>query len=84
MGPRMTENDPNLILRRTSRDDFDVFDGERKVGQISRVDEPVDGGEWFWNLRFEPPGRETYKCGHVSSLDEAKAALRAAYLRWEK
>jgi hypothetical protein len=50
-----------LVLRRTSvsrqggdwnDDDFDVFDGERAVGRIYRMNSPDE--IWFWGVSFLP------------------------------
>jgi hypothetical protein len=52
-----------LILRRASvsrrsgewnRDDFDVFDGERNVGRIYRVNAAAE--VWFWGVKFTLTG----------------------------
>ena len=75
-----------LVLRRAivphrggawQDDDFDVFDGERCVGRIHRVNAPTE--IWFWAVRFKLTGRKSY--GNAETLDEAKATFRAEYLR---
>jgi hypothetical protein len=38
-------------------------------------------GAWFWGVSFQLTGRKSY--GHVSTLEEAKAAFRAEYERWK-
>jgi hypothetical protein len=53
-----------------------VFDGDREVGRIYRVNSPDD--IWFWGVSFLLTNRKSY--GHAASLDEAKAAFRAEYL----
>jgi hypothetical protein len=72
-----------LILRRASTSrpsgtwsdhDFDVFDGDRDVGRIYRVDHRPE--LWFWGVSFELTGRKSY--GRAPSLDEAKVALGMA------
>jgi hypothetical protein len=76
-----------LILRRANAsrpsgqwqdDDFDVFDGERDVGRIYRVNS--HDGTWFWGMSFQVIRRKSY--GYALSLDEAMAAFKAAYLAW--
>jgi hypothetical protein len=57
--------------------DFNVFDGDRKLGRIYRVtDEPTS--HWFWGLSFELIRRKS--CGYALSLDEATAAFKVEYL----
>jgi hypothetical protein len=75
-----------LILRRAmlarvsgnwQREDYDVFDGERKIGRIYMVD--VHGQDWFWDLSANS---NDCKSGHAGTLEEAKAAFRNEYLEW--
>jgi hypothetical protein len=56
-----------LLLRRAnvsrgsgswSDDDFDVFDGERSVGRIYRVNASAEA--WFWGVSFQLTGRKSY------------------------
>jgi hypothetical protein len=49
------------------------IDGDRCVGRIFLQ----ASGAWFWGVDFQITGRSSY--GHVSTLDEAKAAFRAEY-----
>jgi hypothetical protein len=51
----------SLILRRANvsrksgtwqHEDYDVFDGERDVGRIYRLDDRPDSA-WFWGVSFE-------------------------------
>jgi hypothetical protein len=76
-----------LVLRRasTSRpsgswedDDFDVFDGDRDIGRIYRVN--GHDGTWFWGVSFQVTRRKSY--GYALSLEDAKAAFRAEYEVW--
>ena len=80
--------DPTLILRRANvsrkggpwkHEDYDVFDGDRDVGRIYRVNAADE--IWFWGVSFQLTGRKSY--GHAASLDEAKAAFRAEYEAWK-
>jgi hypothetical protein len=80
-----------LLLRRAnvsrkggswSEHDFDVFDGERDVGRIYLVDGYGGTEKWFWGVSFQLTGRKSY--GHAVSLDDAKAAFRAEYERWQR
>jgi hypothetical protein len=59
-------------------DDFDVFDGDRVVGRIYRVNSA--DRVWFWGVSFLLTNRKGY--GHSDSLDEAKVAFRAEYEKW--
>jgi hypothetical protein len=60
-------------------DDFDVFDGDRDVAHIYRINAATE--IWFWGVSFQlTTGRKSY--GRVDSLDDAKAAFRAEYEAW--
>jgi hypothetical protein len=59
-------------------DDYDVFDGERDVGRIYRVN--AHDELWFWGVSFQLTGRSSY--GRADTLAGAKAAFRAEYERW--
>jgi hypothetical protein len=83
-------SDPTLIFRSAESrkrgeshpEDYDVFDGDRDVGRIYLID-GYDGSEvWFWGVSFQLRGRKSY--GRAESLDEAKAAFRAEYERWQR
>jgi hypothetical protein len=63
-------------------EDYDVFDGERDVGRIYLVDAHGGTESWFWGVSFEVTRRKSY--GYALSLDEAKAAFRAEYERWQR
>jgi hypothetical protein len=62
-------------------EDFDVFNGEQCVGRIYRVTDQPDS-LWFWGVCFQVIARKSY--GYTDSLDEAKAAFRAEYERWQR
>jgi hypothetical protein len=77
-----------LILRRAnisrpggswSETDYDVFDGDRDVGRVYRVDDQPE--VWFWGVSFQLTGRKSY--GHAPTLDDAKAAFKAEYAAWQ-
>jgi hypothetical protein len=80
---------PILTLRRANsrpsgswqEADYDVIDGERAVGRIYRVTDQPDS-LWFWGVCFQVIARKSY--GYTDSLDEAKAAFRAEYERWQR
>jgi hypothetical protein len=81
-------SETTLILRSASSsresgdwndDDFDVFDGDRLVGRVYRVNSSEE--IWFWGVSFLLTNRKSY--GHADSLDEAKAAFRTEYLAWK-
>jgi hypothetical protein len=76
-----------LILRRANvsrkggqwqDDDYDVFDGKRDVGRIFQQAD----GQWFWGVAFHLTRRKSY--GHAPTLDDAKAAFKAEYERWQR
>jgi hypothetical protein len=78
-----------LVLRRASvsrqggewnDDDFDVFDGEREVGRIYRVNAAHE--VWFWGVSFLLTNRTSY--GHAPTLDEAKAEFKTEYEAWQR
>jgi hypothetical protein len=82
---------PTLMLRRANvsrssgtwqHDDFDVFDGDRKVGRIYVADRFHDYERWFWGVSFQLTGRKSYG-DQAASLDEAKALFRAEYQTWK-
>jgi hypothetical protein len=60
---------------------YDVFDGDRDVGRIYLVDESKGYETWFWGVSFQLTVRKSY--GTATSLEEAKAAFRAEYLKWQ-
>jgi hypothetical protein len=76
---------PQLILRRAQGhrpgdwglDDYDVFDGERDVGRIYRVNAATE--LWWWGVSFMLTGRKSY--GTADTRDEAMAAFKAEYER---
>jgi hypothetical protein len=87
--------DPTIILRRGSafrvsgswqHEDYDVFDGDRRVERIYRVTEHPDS-PWFWSVSFQLTGRapawRRKSYGDAASLDEAKAAFKAEYEKWK-
>ncbi len=49
------------------------------MGRIYRVDEQPE--TWFWGVDFALTNRKS--CGHVATLDAAKAAFRAEYEKWK-
>jgi hypothetical protein len=62
-----------LILRRANisrkggpwqHEDYDVFDGERDVGRIYRLDDRPDS-DWFWGVSFQLTGREELRAGGI-------------------
>jgi hypothetical protein len=59
-----------------SEHDYDVFDGDRKVGRIYGVGGQPDG-EWLWGFSFQLTGKKRY--GRAPSLDAAKAVFKAEY-----
>jgi hypothetical protein len=85
-----------LLLRRANvsrkggpwqHEDYDVFDGtggaERTVGRIFLVNAFAGSETWFWGLSFEFQLTERKSYGDANSLDDAKAAFKAEYERWQ-
>jgi hypothetical protein len=77
-------SDPALIRRRAnlsrpygswSETDYDVFDGDRNVTAmaVTRLG--------FGGVSFQLTGRKSY--GHVSTLNNAKAAFKAEHVSWK-
>jgi hypothetical protein len=60
-------------------DDFVVIDADRSVGRIYQTNALQE--DWFWGASLDVVG-ETMR-GHAPSLDEAKAAFKAAHLGWK-
>jgi hypothetical protein len=82
-----------LVLRRASisrpggpwsETDFDVFDGDQNVGRIYLVNAFGGSETWFWGLSFEFQLTERKSYGDANSLDDAKAAFKAEYERWQR
>jgi hypothetical protein len=80
--------DPSLVLRPANvsrpsgvwkEEDFDVFDAERDVGRIFRINTATE--IWWWGVGFQAIGRKSY--GTADSLDAAKGAFKAEYERWQ-
>jgi hypothetical protein len=63
------------------REDYDVFDVGLvpEVGRIYRINAPTEA--WWWGVSFELTGRKSY--GTAATLDEAKAAFKAEYVKWK-
>ena len=81
--------DNPLVLRRAivphrggawQDDDFDVFDGERRIGRMHRVNASAEA--WFWGVSFDLTGRKSY--GNAENLEEAKALFKAEYEKWQR
>ena len=79
----------DLLLRATKQprqggnrnlDDFDVFDGNRRIGRIYRTDARQQ--RWFWGVKLRLTGRNSY--GTAASLDEAKELFKTEYERWKR
>jgi hypothetical protein len=61
-------------------DDFDIFDCDQNVGRVYRIDAHEE--VWFWGLSFILTGKACN--GRKPTLDEAKAAFKAAYVAWSE
>ena len=61
----------HLVLKRSALDDYDVLDNGEVVGRIFRIH---NSELWRWTARLQEPTG-----GVTDSLDQAKAAFRAAW-----
>jgi hypothetical protein len=75
---RLTRASESRKLGPWSDDDFDVFDGEQRIGHILRSPAQTDR-PWIWNItwRNEPTARDR---GTAPSLGAALAELK---IRWD-
>jgi len=75
---RLTRANVSRELGPWSDDDFDVFDGEQRVGHILRSPVRTDH-PWIWTItcRNEPNARDR---GTAANLSAALAELKA---RWD-
>jgi hypothetical protein len=62
-------------------EDFDVFDGRRRVGRIFLVERFDSHERWFWGVRFAVTGCRSFGERAVS-LEDAKAQFEAEYQKW--
>lgn len=59
-----------------SAEDYDVFDGDKEVGRIYRINDPVE--KWFWGFAFGITNPAKY--GRViGKREDAMAAFKKAY-----
>jgi hypothetical protein len=63
-------------------EDCDVFDGEREVGRIYKVDAFSGSETWFCGVLFQVTKRKSY--GYAVSLDQAKNGFKAEYIAWKQ
>jgi hypothetical protein len=50
--------------------------------RVYQVDAYAGHENWFWGVSFQLTGRKSYR--HVTTLEEAKAAFKAEYERWQR
>jgi hypothetical protein len=63
------------------REVYDVFDGHRRVGRMFQINAHPGQESWFWGVDFFLTYGKRY--GHVSTLEQAKAAFRKEYEAWK-
>ena len=62
-------------------DDWSVLDADRReIGRIMLHPQAPPDRPWFWTVTARVPQHATEK-GYAGSLDDAKAAFKAAWLR---
>jgi hypothetical protein len=76
-----------LLLPRNADDsseDYDVFHGALKIGQIyKRVAAIRPEGQWIWTLNGVPDGTgRRALAGSAESREQAEAALRESWEQW--
>jgi hypothetical protein len=67
-----------LIMRRTDTDDFQVYEGELHAGRIYRLTSTMTV-RWWWGINAERVPLRGRQQGVADTLDESKAAFRAAW-----
>jgi hypothetical protein len=74
-----------LTLKRTyenpsvgpwSYEDYDVFDGDRRIGRVLRYPQGAEGRSWFWSTDASDPGN-TYDRGYAASREQAMTDFKA-------
>jgi len=70
------------VRAREASDDFDVVDGEGRVGRIVLTAAGFTAGRelpWFWSITCKFPS-EAADRGNTATLEEAMAAFKARWL----
>ncbi len=60
-----------------SADDYDVFEGNQRVGRISLTTQAPQGMPWFWAITARPESAQNR--GYAASREQAMKELKA---RW--
>jgi len=77
---------PTRLSDDPDRQDWNIFDGDTQpVGRIYEDKTvSVEGSRWAWFLQVTGAGRAGVPItGRAATLDDAKAAFRASYDRWQ-
>jgi hypothetical protein len=63
-------------------DDWDVFDGERRVGRIFRSSSAPQDRPWMWTITGAVVAPRLPSHGFAATMDEAKTAFAETWRRW--
>jgi hypothetical protein len=59
-------------------DDYDMFDGNKKIGRIVLHPQAPEGEPWFWTTSARVP-QYSHDRGYAASREQAMADFKAAW-----